>query len=503
MTSVLCPFFLTSMILMMMMHVSPLTAFYQAIDNTHPLVLCDSLNEDIQTLLNISTPVFPDSLPETRCVAINVCSEQNHRGQSLLPDMWHHRSATALRFDEEYEFVGDLIYNHYSLQYARVPQGITLWACEPDFEHLRNTGHYKCHPDVSRITQVSGQCPSQSPLLLWPSERQEFLTCLSSLQHDFNTSTSLSAHNAGWGNIVYPIADERGRTQMIYYSFEEGFGCFESTDLTPGEYLSSSLAPNQIKTCPPLDVGEYTSDFTTDCVFSCPPDYDINTTLFKCLHKCQDVLELSCERGFNASQICTAVSPPRYMCIECPTQEGKGALEWNPSQVTACNYEDCPAGTYAADNVCVPCPLHTFSSSPAQTTCSACPYGTYTSAQHATSCTVCFENVENDVTRVTCESGHHLVHNLTKLEEYFNVSAANHREHFTPAQLALFCAEGHACLPCPPGTYAHENMCSACDYGTYQPNFQQTTCFHCSSTQTTAHQGSQGVHDCVCAEGFE
>ena len=54
----------------------PSQAYYESIDNSHPLVICDSLNADIQSLITLpqESLLFPNALAESRCVAINTCS---------------------------------------------------------------------------------------------------------------------------------------------------------------------------------------------------------------------------------------------------------------------------------------------------------------------------------------------------------------------------------------------------------------------------------------------
>ena len=51
--------------------------------NTHALVLCDTLDADVAHLLGQTAPEYPSALAESRCVAINVCDEQNHRGEGV------------------------------------------------------------------------------------------------------------------------------------------------------------------------------------------------------------------------------------------------------------------------------------------------------------------------------------------------------------------------------------------------------------------------------------
>lgn len=485
----------------------PCEAYYGPIDNSHPLVVCDSLNVDIQSLFALSQEslVFPNALAETRCVAINTCSEFNHRGEAVPANTWLHRSLASLQFDDEYDVIRDGIepedqnsYNHYSLDYARVPAGIRISACQPDFDHLRTSGEYICNPDPNATKSISGACPFNFPSVStpqWPPNTVEFLFCLATLQRD-SQEASLQ-DNAVWGSATYPIASVPGSTQMVYYEFEEGYGCYDASHLSPGLYLSSSMTPNRVLTCPELSIGTYTNDYSSECVFSCPTDYSIDTANQKCSHVCANVSSTACNQGYYASLVCDDASITMYTCTPCPNVPGKYSTTWNPQNPTQCVDEDCPAGTFSNNGVCEQCPINSFSNIPGQTSCALCPYGQYTEALGSTSCVECFSK---DITGIQCQDGERLSANLTFIEQYFQTSATQHREHFT---LETFCAQGYACLPCPPGHYEANGQCEQCHIATYQPNFKQTVCFSCDASKTTLQEGSATAEQCVCREGHE
>lgn len=476
-------------------------AFFASMDNSHPLVVCDSLNADVQSLFTLpeASLVFPDALAESRCVAINTCSEQNHRGESVPAITWLHRSLHALQFDSELGHDSDPnAYNHYSIQYARVPAGIEITACQPDFDHLRVHASYICNPNPSATVTRSGQCPFQFPsesTPQWPLEPTDLLDCLSPLQYNAQNTVN---HNTGiWDEASYPVASEPGSTQMIRYAFVQGYGCYDTSHLTPGTFLSSSMPPNKIMNCPELSVGTYLNDFSAECLFSCPPDYTADLPNRQCVHVCGNVSSLTCEDGFFATSVCVDASPHLYTCSPCDVVAGKHIMPWDAQNPASCVYDDCPAGTYESGGVCNQCAVNAYSETSGQQACISCAYGKYTEAEGSSSCVECFTR---DISGAACDAGEELSNNLLFIETFFNTSALAHQSHF---DLARFCADGYACLPCAPGTYEQNGACTPCEVGTYQPNFKATSCFACGGTLTTLQEGSREPGECVCREGFE
>ena len=341
-------------------------AFYPATGalNTQPLVLCDSLDADVAALLTANTPAFPGALAESRCVAINVCDEQNHRGEAVPIATWLHRSEKALELDGEAQAVAAAAaagehYNYHSLEYARVPEGVVLQVCEPNFDHLRVHGEYVC---------------------------------------------------AG----------------------------------------ASVTSP-------------------------------------------------SCADGHHATATCSEVSPALYECASCALHPGQRVLPWSAADPGACVYEDCPPGTFEEGGACTPCAQHTYTASAAQTACVPCESGTFTAAAGATVCETCFADAYSGP-EPACASGRGVVRSLAEIAAYFNASAAAHAGAF---DLYAACVANVACLPCAPGSREAAGACEPCAVGTYQPNFQQTTCFACGTGLTTHSEGRALASECVCVEGFE
>ena len=51
-------------------------------------------------------------------------------------------------------------------------------------------------------------------------------------------------------------------------------------------------------------------------------------------------------------------------------------------------------------------------------------------------------------------------------------------------------------VPCGPGTYLDNDVCTQCRNATYQDEIGQTSCKRCHKGQTTRGDGSTAVSDC-------
>ena len=110
-------------LLMATMHISNAGYASFGTTNTHPLVICGDLTADYSAL--DVNGVFPDALAESRCVAIDVCAEKNHRDEVVPYYTWVHRSDPALYYDGEYPLTDGVVYNYHNIEYARVPVSYT------------------------------------------------------------------------------------------------------------------------------------------------------------------------------------------------------------------------------------------------------------------------------------------------------------------------------------------------------------------------------------------
>lgn len=465
-------------------------AFYPATGalNTQPLVLCDSLDADVAALLAATTPAFPGSLAESRCVAINVCDEQTQRGEGVPRGAWLHRGEKALALDGEALAIEAAAaagehYNYHSLEFARVPEGVVLEVCEPNFDRLRTHGEHVC---AGPGRNVSGACPGAD------AASTGLVSCLAPLQPD----PVFVGGTLGGEAVSVPVADARGSTQLIRYTFAEGWGCFEAADTGPGTTLSQTATPNRVVECGALAHGAYTAE----CAFACDAGYvPGGATGVECVHVCSSATAQECATGHYATTTCSDVSPPLYQCASCTHQAGQRFLPWSAGTAGQCLYEACPPGTFEAGGACTPCPQHSYTGSAAQTACVACDSGAFTAAAGASACEACFAEAYSGP-QPACGEGQRVVRELDEIAVYFNASGAGHAAAF---DLYAACAANVACLPCAPGSQEEGGVCEPCALGTYQPNFQQTTCFACGTGLTTQSTGRTLASECVCVEGFD
>lgn len=437
---------------------------------THALVVCSGLNTDYASLN--PSGLFPSDLPESNCVAIDVCGQVNNRGQTVPINTWLHRSNPILLYDGETTLDDDSVYNYHSIEYVRLPAGVQVEACAPDFGHWSVSGEYVC--DSATIQTLTAACPPLS----WSGGAFDLTACLTSVQYDRQ------------GPFV---AATTGSTQMMRYSFEEDWGCLTSADTSAGLQLSSDTKPNTLIPC--ADIPHAIYQVENGCEFTCEAGYTKNDQ--QCLPNCGDVTALVCEDGEKAGVECTLMTQPRYTCEPCPVEAGKRTLPWNAAQPTVCVYEACPAGTFGDAGICTPCPVNYYSGVQASA-CEPCAHGYHQPLTGQESCVLCF--TESMDTSNVCDDGEMLLRDTAALDQYYLNLTAVQQETYT---LLAFCAQGYACVPCKPGHYESEQTCQPCAHGYYQPNFKMTTCFGCSAGQNTTSMASKSVTECVCNPGFE
>lgn len=445
-------------------------------NNIYDLVVCANLTADYNNGISqeLGWVYFPDDLVESNCVTIDVCAQQNSRGQAISTNAWMHRSNPALAYDNEDQFI-TTVYNYHSIEYARIPAGIQLESCAPNFAHLRLTGEYVC--DNNTITTVTGTCPPESYVI---GTEFDLKQCLTAVQYDKEGELEPAAH---------------GTTQMIRYSFLPEWGCFNSPqDVSIGVKLSSTMYPNTRIAC--ADVPHGTLNEINGCGFSC--DYGFTATASGCEPLCGAVSSTECASDHRANETCFTMSTPRYTCEPCPAQSGHRTLPWSSASPNVCAYEPCPTNTKAVIGVCEPCSAHWYSTGQVDD-CIQCPHGAYRPASSSDPCGACFVDATVDTSTV-CDAGEILIQNVTEYDVYFN--------NLTSAQQSTYdllsaCTLGYACLPCKPGFFEYDHACVACDLGKYQPNFKMTTCFDCSMGQSTNAVASISSAECLCQEGFE
>ena len=439
--------------------------------STYPLVICAGLNADY---VGLGTTTFPDALMESNCVAIDVCSEVNNRGESVPRDTWLHRSLDSLVYDGEHDLAATGVYNYFSIEYARIPSGVEVQFCAPDFARHRTTGEYAC--DNMTLTSVSSDCPPIS----YAGSTFDMTACLTAAQYDAESEFTAALY---------------GTTQMLRYSFVEDWGCLTNQQVSAGIQLSSAAKPNTLIPCQEIPHAIYNID--NGCEFTC--EYGYTKGVNVCSPNCIAETETACAADHRVVSECNLMTPSRYQCQQCPVEAGQRTLPWDPatSRKTQCQYEPCPAGTYGVNGGCQDCPIN-YKSSEGASECQLCEHGFHQPETGKTSCVACFSETV-DTTNV-CEDGEMLLRNVSALDDYY--ASLNPSQQSTYDLLA-FCADSYACVPCRPGFYEVGHTCQSCELGKYQPNFKMTECFSCSTGQTTTATASDQASDCVCMPGFE
>ena len=260
------------------------------------IALCTQYASDKALLDAISSPTYPVDLVESLCVTINPCTELNTRGEAVAKDTWIHRSSSNLALDNEQSAMSaSSAYMYYSMEYARVPHGIVLEVCAPNFEKVRLEGVYECNPDT--ILSVDGKCPTP---------------------HGYGSFEVADCQFA-----LEPSSDLIGHIQMMRYSFLPGYGCFDSSGLDSTQTLTSPTPPNSVVSCGALE-GEGYAPGANLCGVACKADYTLDTTTNppSCNPKCGAVTSLQCLSHEKATAVCEDMNEPRYTCEACSVQTG-------------------------------------------------------------------------------------------------------------------------------------------------------------------------------------
>ena len=447
------------------------------------IALCTQYASDKALLDAIPSPTYPVDLVETLCVTINPCTELNTRGEAVAKDTWIHRSSSNLALDNEQSAMSaSSAYMYYSMEYARVPHGIVLEVCAPNFEKVRLEGVYECNPDT--ILSVEGKCPT-------PNGYGTFE--VSDCQFVLETSSDLIGH-----------------IQMMRYSFLPEYGCFDSSGLDSTQTLTSPTPPNSIVSCGTLE-GEGYAPGSNLCGVACKADYILDTTTNppSCNPKCGAVTSLQCLSHEKATAVCEDMNEPRYTCEACSVQTGYETTAWSTTgtRTTTCEYDICLAGTFgdstSVSGACTPCPVNHITTTPGHDSCTHCaPQTTGTHQQNTgqSTCVECFS--ETIDTSNVCETGYGLFRDYTQIQTYFANITTNTAYYDTFNNMEQFCSDSYACLPCLPGYYEDNHVCIQCAIGSYQPNFGATACFACSTGQTTTTLGCTAPEQCVCDVGY-
>lgn len=515
-------------------HAAPLYA--DELNSTFALVLCSGLQQAVSELRqrDILEHSIGAQWLEHNCVSIDPCAETSSNADALgaaLPaprGSWLSGNSSALLLPRATSGLaaaaaGVRAENHGSLEYARVPEGLRVQACAPDYDLWRREGQLACNENT--LVTVSGTCPGE--------RAHTVLDCIAPLQFDATMETlvyrppseKMHLGDGTWNDscdpglalpplvramcsllaeytLTLPLAAAIGSTSLVRYDFLPGYGCHREQPEDAHQILSRVAAPNTVLTCAAVANGSvYASDLVT-CAVECDPGFALEDG--KCVSVCKG-LSLTCGAGYFATAACQQHTLTFYNCSSCPPREGFGARAAVPGEddVFVCQYTPCLPGTSSVALACEACAVNTFSNVSGAAACTPCETlltGTYQTQPGQTACAQCMSAAPVPVG--TCLPGTAVVQDFERLLQLFALYAAAH-DAALEDYLHSICSLGYACLPCEPGHYEHERTCLPCAAGSYQPNFGAQHCYPCAPGQNTTSVGSTHSSDCVCTEGFE
>jgi len=456
----------------------------------HPIVVCVNWHVARQVSM-LTTTTYPNGyLVEYQCVAINPCPSSS---DLLQYDTWYHRSMPELQLEHENVLLIDQsMFNHYNMEYARIPDGVVLSTAAPNFTHYKATAQWI--PNFNTIRSISGTCLQDLA--------QSSSACAQDIRNlrDFSTTDHESSYT-------------QGTTQMLKFELQDLYTC--SNVAAPGYQLQQTTYKPalQIPCLPKQTHGTYTSSGGVNCVLTCDAGYQIDQQTGLCDRICSETEypDTTCV-GFAAAHVAGSVCteyPAFFKCYACAHLPGYKSHVFDILQPTICQRTPCPTGYTTPDNngVCVPCPVHTkqvgsncepctpgeeYQPNPGSTSCVSCPW----KSPDATYCD---------------EMGFFAATDIGTINSFLTNPLNNGILPGTALQKHAWCANGWACLPCMPGTFKDnflaDQPCTRCARGKYQNNHAQTVCFDCHASdsiqQNTISDGSIDVQDCKCALGFE
>jgi len=526
--------------------------------NVQPLVLCQNYKDahfiSTSRFDDSSGEVIPGRLIENQCVAIDVCNQQASSSQ-LLPNTWHHRSLANLKMQHEDALQSEtsnyLHFNHYNIEYARIPSGVRLQTARPNFAHYyhemtTNSQHSAVYwqPDPSTMRTFDGSAYGCD------LTKDDKSNCVVNVQHD---------------NLLDQVTS-LGTTQMLLYSIEPGYACTHAGG--DGKRIpESGPLPARLELC--TETLDPHGTYDASCVLTCNINYEkIND---KCEFKCRGFTH-SCPQFHKATQTCTISEDGQqktmYKCVECDFMEylGSATIPWSPTYAETCERSQCADGSIVEDHLCVPCAEHHFANFHANrgivNSCIKCDVfslsfdlgaGENTNKQSVGNspkhqpgrsndgCLDCLfvdDITDSTLDTFTCDPGFYVETGFSAINQfiqthataigmpsaffedtgqfYINPESTQFEHH--EATMRGWCAAGFACLPCPPGTFQETqeivkdgsainiNVCTQCAVGAFQNNYAQQSCFKCADddgTQTTESSGSTNSGQCLCRAGHQ
>jgi hypothetical protein len=201
--------------------------------------------------------------------------------------------------------------NSRSLEFARVPEGLRIEACAPDFDLFRREGRLACNENTIVVINTesnSRACPGTLPHTL--------LDCMKPLQFDAAIETlvwrppteKMHFGTRTWNDVCalelilpalvremctllseytlqLPVAAAIGSTSLLRYDFLPGYGCYEEEPELETQILSARAAPNKIITCPSVVNGTPQHIDLYTCSVVCDDGYVLQNGA--CVSVCQ------------------------------------------------------------------------------------------------------------------------------------------------------------------------------------------------------------------------
>lgn len=511
------------------------------------LVLCAGLDRAVSNLRgqSVSAHTVGAWWSEEDCVMIDPCAETGAGGLPAPRGAWLHGNISALATSglaagAEAAEKGVAARNFGSFEYARVPAGLVVRACAPDFNAWRAEGALVCDEntlvEINTVSAVRG-CPRAGPYTLVdclePLQAEASVTALHWRAPDEPMYFGLASWNEQCGGasgtalpLVAAVLCNRSRddfvvevpkaapaaqarTSLVWYDFAEGYGC-HAVPANASLALSQAEAPNRVVACGAVAHAEVwrSAEDPTLCEFAC------NAPFVRvgggCASPCAG-LETTCAHA--AASACVDSDGQRfYNCTECAAVPGYATRAFDAgAPAFACGYDGCPAGTASGpgEHVCTPCALNTVAATALAHACVPCntsTSGLFSRATGQTACEACFAGAVGAAARCGGAAGlpgRGLESDFGRVQALFALYAADQATVRLEEFVEGYCLAGYACLPCAPGTFEAEGACVACGYGTYQHNFGATACFACAAGQNTTAPGQNSSSACVCTPGFE
>lgn len=520
-----------------------LPLYASASNATYGLVLCRGLDAAVAELKlrELDEHGIGAAWLERDCVSIDPCeqtssNEDPYFGLRLpaLAGAWLSGNSSALRLALGYDRVtgaqaGVRAENYGSMEFARVPEGLRLDACAPDFDRWRRDGVLACNEDtlVSFAADATARaCPGAQgfslvdclrplqfdagvhTLLRRPETEKMHFGSLTRAEACASPASALAAAlcaDAAEYSMEVPVAAALGSTSLVRYQFLPGYGCLGENSLAgegQDKVLSRAAAPNRVVACPSVANGAHARVDAYTCGVVCDAGFELQAGA--CVSQCTG-LNATCEPGYAAAAVCVQGPQTLYNCSACPPRAGFGAAPFAAGAPYECQYAACAAGARSVGGACVPCPVNAFSNASEATSCAACDTlgtGLYQRAAGQTACHACLWRVA-EVAPSECAPGAELALSWARVEALFELYAAHAHNVSLAEHYESFCTEGYACLPCEPGHFDAGGVCVPCGHGFYQANIGATECHACAAGQNTSSPASTRSSDCVCDPGFE